>query len=127
MVDRSRARSRFLLSIVWLTLLVGMVVPSSGCYTIKSLAEPHSPKVYGGVRRHFREQAHIHEEHQNMEFEERSGPKLVIMILDLPLCAVFDTVFLLFTPFLSYDPSGRGPDEFDDEPAAEGHEWEEWR
>jgi len=129
MIERTNERTSFTWFALTICVLIALtfVVSSAGCYTIKSLGELKSPKVYGGVRRHIREQQHIHDEHQRLEFEERSGPKLVLMILDMPFCGIFDTLFLVFTPFMSYDPSGRGEDEFEELDEERDYEWQEWR
>ena len=69
----------------------------SGCFTIHSLGEPESPKVYGGVRRHIRVQE------ENDPTYDRMGYYYAIFAIDIIPCALLDTLLLPVTPFMTVE------------------------
>ncbi len=79
-----------------ITLIVGLC---PACSTVKSLSsdDPATPKIYGGVRMHLKEQSEADAGSKQL------GKNILAAIFDLPFSAICDTLLLPVTVFLEPD------------------------
>ncbi len=79
-----------------ITLIVGLC---PACSTVKSLSadDPATPKIYGGVRLHLKDQAEADAGSKQL------GKNILAAIFDLPFSAICDTLLLPVTVFLESD------------------------
>ena len=81
---------------VCITLVIGLC---PACSTVRSLSsdDPTTPKIYGGVRLHLKDQSEADSGAKQL------GGKILAAIFDLPFSAIFDTLLLPVTVFLEPD------------------------
>lgn len=77
-------------------LCATLIAAATGCSTIESLTsdDPATPKIYGGVRLHLRDQSEADAGRSKL------GRKIAAAVFDLPLSAICDTLLLPATVFL---------------------------